>query len=61
VRERGTKERGLPAVLRIGGGERGEEIEWMARVFTFIYCDQDLGRDGLLMGLENINRDGSYN
>jgi hypothetical protein len=45
VRERGTKERGLPAVLRIGGGERGEEIEWMAfsRLYTVtkIWAEMD--------------------
>jgi len=55
------KGEGLPAALRIGGSERDKRLSGWARVSMFIYYDRDIGRDGLLMGLGNINQDGSYN
>jgi hypothetical protein len=37
------------------GGERERRLSGWARVSTFIYYDRDMGQDGLLMGLGNIN------
>jgi hypothetical protein len=52
-RERGAEK--SPAALRIRGGERERRLSGWARVSTFIYYDRDMGQDGLLMGLGNIN------
>jgi hypothetical protein len=57
-RERGAEK--SPAALRIRGGERERRLSGWARVSTFIYCDRDMGQDGRLIGLVNINRGGSY-